>query len=72
VLAFTGLPCKGYTAFDLVGRAEFEPVTSSVSVQGQPEVIGLDLTIVGGGGEPGGLVVRRRCCHFCCQAASDP
>ena len=45
-------------------------VTASLSVQGQSEVGGLDLAIVGGGGEPDGLVVRCRSCHSCCQAAS--
>jgi SAM-dependent methyltransferase len=42
-------------------------LTASLSVQGQPQVRGLDLATVGSHGEPHGVAVRRRCCHCCCQ-----
>jgi hypothetical protein len=57
----------------LVGRTVFEPVTSSVSVQGQPEFRGFDFVMSGCGSEPDGLVVRRRCCSpLLSEATSIP
>ena len=52
---------------DLVGRTGFEPVTSSVSVQGS-YLVGCYVLVTGDSGdEPGRVVVRSRCCHFCCH-----
>jgi len=55
--------------FVVVGRTGFEPVTSSVSVQGSCLVAVVDLVMDGRGGRPGWVLVRRRCCHFCCHAS---
>jgi hypothetical protein len=54
----------------LVGRTGFEPVTSSVSVQGSYLAGSHDLGIRGSGGRSRRVVVRRRCCHFCCHRPS--
>jgi hypothetical protein len=62
-LVLVGLNCC-----DLVGRTGFEPVTSSVSVQGSYLAGSHDLAMGGSGGEPRSDVVRCRCCHRCCQS----
>ena len=56
-------------AFYLVGRTGFEPVTSSVSVQGSYLAGNHDLVMGGSDGEPRRVVVSCRCCHFCCHIA---
>jgi hypothetical protein len=43
-------------ASDLVGVPGLEPGTSSLSVQGRPEIRSRDLAMVGGGDEPDELV----------------
>ena len=53
---------------NIVGRTGFEPVTSSVSVQGSYLVAASDLAMNGSSGRPGWVLARRRCCHFCCHA----
>ena len=52
---------------NVVGRTGFEPVTSSVSVQGSCLVAASDLAMNGSSGRPGWVLARRRCCHFCCH-----
>jgi hypothetical protein len=47
-----------------------DDLIASLSVQGQPQVRGPDLTTVSRHGEPHGVVVRCRCCHGCCQRPS--
>jgi hypothetical protein len=57
----------GLNRCDLVGRTGFEPVTSSVSVQGSYLAGSHDLAMGGRGGGSRRVAVRCRCCHFCCH-----
>jgi hypothetical protein len=63
------LPALDRISKNRVGRTGFEPVTSSVSVQGSCLLAVVDLAMDGSGGRPGWVLVRRRCCHFCCHAS---
>jgi len=68
---WSALPGRARNKKRLVGRTGFEPVTSSVSVQGSYLAGRHDLAMGSSGGKPGQVVMRRRCCHFCCHRPSD-